>query len=333
MAVENGLLDLEAAADGEGDDAIRPLRPDDLALTRLSVEYDPTAEAGDWADYVAEWAEDGKADALQEYVGYCLEVGALPIHRALLLVGSGANGKGTFLGVVRTLLGAENTESIELQTLANEKDAVADFYGAVANIDDDLSSRSLGKGLGMFKKLVAGDPVRARRLYEDGFQFEPTGKHLYAANEVPEVEVPEGDEAFWRRWVLVEFPNHYAPTERDTQLGDQRPSPAARTGTVHQRSRVRTTEVRALAVLGRVGRQVHRRLYRTRPRHRPDHHRGRPPTVRRVVPRERRGRHRSAGVHPEDERRGLRVRRVSPHRRHDTAGLQGPRVHRRGADP
>ncbi|WP_251329631.1 phage/plasmid primase, P4 family [Haloplanus pelagicus] len=221
VAVENGLLDLDAAAENHGTDALRDLRPDDYALAQLPVEYDPTATYDEWADYVDEWAEDGRADALQEYVGYCLHVGAMPIHRALLLVGSGANGKGTFLSVVRALLGRENTSSIELQTLANESDAVADFYGSVANIDDDLSARKLGAGLGMFKKLVAGDRVRARRLYENGFEFDATGKHLYAANEVPDVNVPDEDEAFWRRWLLVEFPNHYPPNDRDPTLRDE----------------------------------------------------------------------------------------------------------------
>jgi len=220
LAVENGLVDLQAAADGAGDDARRDLEPEDYALTQLPVEYDPDATADEWTDYVDEWAEDGRADALQEYVGYCLHVGAVPIHRALLLVGSGANGKGTFLAVVRALLGQENTSSIELQTLANEKDAVADFYGSLANIDDDLSARKLGAGLGMFKKLVGGDRVRARRLYEDGFEFDAVGKHLYAANEVPQVDVPDEDEAFWRRWLLVEFPNHYPPSQRDPTIRD-----------------------------------------------------------------------------------------------------------------
>lgn len=221
LAVANGVVDLDAAARGAGDDALRELEPTDYALTRLPVAYDPDATTGDWDEYVNEWAEDGKADALQEYVGYCLHVGALPIHRALLLVGAGANGKGTFLRVVRALLGEENTSSIELQTLANERDAVADFYGSLANIDDDLSARKLGQGRGMFKKLVGGDRVRARRLYQSGFEFQATGKHLYAANEVPNVDVSDDDEAFWRRWLLVEFPNHYPPTERDTELTDK----------------------------------------------------------------------------------------------------------------
>jgi putative DNA primase/helicase len=217
VAVENGLLDLKDAADG-ADDALRKLKPNDLALTRLPVTYDREAGYDEWQGYVEEWAEDGRADALQEFVGYCLHVGELPIHRVLLLVGGGSNGKGTFLHVVRELLGEENTSAIELQTLANEKDARADFYGSLANIDDDLSARKIGQGLGMFKKLAAGDRVRARQLYEDGFEFEATAKHLYAANEVPEVDVPEDDDAFWRRWLLVEFPNHYPAGQREHGL-------------------------------------------------------------------------------------------------------------------
>ncbi len=231
LAVENGLLDLDAAA--EGDDALRPLEPTDYARTRLPVAYDSDADYDEWASYVAEWAEDGRADALQEYVGYCLHVGALPIHRALLLVGSGANGKSTFLSVVRALLGDENTTSIGLQTLANEKDAVAEFDGALANIDDDLSARKLGAGLGMFKKLTAGDRVRARRLYEDGFDFQATGKHLYAANEVPDVDVSDDDEAFWRRWLLVEFPNHYPRGEREPGLRERLTEPDALAGVLN----------------------------------------------------------------------------------------------------
>jgi putative DNA primase/helicase len=223
VAVRNGLLDLDRAAEGHGDGALREPRPDDYALVRLPREYDPNADYDEWHDFVEEWAEEGRADALQEYVGYCLEVGAMPIHRALLLVGGGANGKSTFLSVVRELLGEDNITSTELQTLSNEKDAVADFYGALANIDDDLSSRKLGEGVGMFKKLVAGDKVRGRRLYEDAFEFDATGKHLYAANEVPDVsnDVDDVDEAFWRRWLLVEFPNHYPRGERDPELRDR----------------------------------------------------------------------------------------------------------------
>lgn len=230
IAVENGLLDLQAAADGADMDALQSLQPDDYALVRLPVTFDPDEGYDEWTTLVEEWAEDDRAAALQEYVGYCLRVSELPIHRALLLVGSGANGKSTFLHVVRALLGADNTTSIELQTLANDLDAAADFYGSVANIDDDLSARKLGAGRETFKKLVAGDRIRGRNLYEDAFEFTPTGKHLYAANQVPQVNVPDDDEAFWRRWLLVEFPNHYPSSQRDPGLRDRLTDPNALSG-------------------------------------------------------------------------------------------------------
>jgi len=187
LAVENGLIDLEAASSGAGADARRDLEPEDYALRQLPVEYDPDAEYDEWASYVEEWAEDGRAKALQEYVGYCLHRGGMPIHRALMLVGSGANGKGTFLHVVRELLGTENTSSIELQTLAQDQNYRDEFFGSIANIDDDLSARQMEYNLGMVKKLIGGDPVSAARKYHDPYQYAPTGKHLYAANEVPDV--------------------------------------------------------------------------------------------------------------------------------------------------
>lgn len=226
VAVANGLLNLD-------DRTLRDLQTNDYALTQIPVEYDPDAEVTQWKELVEEWAENDRADALQEYVGYCLHVGQMPIHRALLLVGSGANGKSTFLSVVRSLLGHDNITSVGPQTLANDEKAVSDFYGSLANIDEDLSTQKLGSGLGMFKKLTAGDPIRARPIYEDGFEFTPTGKHLYAANEVPDVDVPDDDEAFWRRWLLVEFPNHYPTEERDPDLCDRLTDPDVLSGVLN----------------------------------------------------------------------------------------------------
>lgn len=224
LAVANGLLDLDAAAaDDPPDDAIRPLRPTDYALQRVPHEWDPDADYSHWADLVEEWAEDGAAEILQEAAGYTLEVGSMPIHRAVLLLGSGANGKGTFLDGVRGMIGEENTTNIELQRLAQDQHERSRLYGTVANIDDDLSAKSLGHGIGMFKKLVGNDMVQARQLYQEGFEFKATAKHIYAANEVPDVssDVSADDEAFWRRWVLVEFPNHYPPSEADPDLQDK----------------------------------------------------------------------------------------------------------------
>jgi putative DNA primase/helicase len=225
VAVENGLLDLRAA--GRGDDATRELMPDDYALQRLPVEYDPDADGSEWSGFVADVVESEKRDTLQEYVGYTLHRGEMPFNRAVLLVGSGANGKSTFLNAVRAMLGQENTETKPIHKF-DDQNAVADLEGSIANIDADLSEGSLSKrGLAMFKRLVGGDMVDACRKYKDPFSFNPVAKHLYACNQVPDVNkyVTDDDTAFWRRWLIIQFPEYIPPNERDPLLEDRLTEP------------------------------------------------------------------------------------------------------------
>jgi putative DNA primase/helicase len=49
--------------------------------------------------------------------------------------------------------------------------------------------------------------------------FEPTAKHLYAANELPATETD--DEAFYRRILLVPFPETIPEPEREKHLDDK----------------------------------------------------------------------------------------------------------------
>lgn len=222
VAVANGLLNLQKAYRG-GSDALRPIEPEDYALSRLPVEYDPEAAGDEWRDFVTEVVESEKLQAVQEYIGYTLHRGEMPFNRALLCVGSGANGKSTFLNVVRALFGEENTESKPIHKF-DQENAVADLYGRIANIDADLSEGSLSKrGVAMFKRLVGDDRVDGRHLYEDSFSFKPTAKHLYACNQVPDVSkiVSDDDTAFWRRWIIVQFPKFFPEDDQDKTLEDR----------------------------------------------------------------------------------------------------------------
>ncbi|MFB6256298.1 MAG: phage/plasmid primase, P4 family [Haloplanus sp.] len=224
IAVENGVVDLRKAYDGEGAQACRDLEPDDLARTRLPVEFDPDADSEHFRPFVEEVVEDGRVKAVQEYIGYCLHRSEMPYHKALMLVGSGANGKSTLLNVVHALLG-EDVSAKELHKF-DEDNHVAELQGKLANINGDLSSSSLTpRAVGKFKKLTGGDRVTGRHLYEESFEFRPAAKHIYAANTVPDVStvVDDHDRAFWRRWILVQFPNYYPPgsDRRDPHLTDK----------------------------------------------------------------------------------------------------------------
>lgn len=233
VAVENGLLDLESAAavltsDGDPGDALREIEPEDYAQTRLPVEYDPDADGDEWRQFVDEVVEDEMIDAVQEYTGYCLHRDHI-FDRSMLFVGGGANGKSTFLNVLEELLGDENTANCSPYNFG-DKPSLAELQGTLANISADLAGGSLqGKNLGNFKKLTGGDTLTAKRLYKNPFRFTYDGGMLFAANEVPDVPVSDDDAAFWRRWIIVHFDNHFpeGSEKRDPTLEDRLKEPEA----------------------------------------------------------------------------------------------------------
>jgi len=221
LAVKNGLLDLDKAYNGEPG-ALRDLQPEDYALTRLPVNYDPDADKSTWYPFVGEVVDSAMIRTLQEYVGHCLHRESL-YERALLLVGGGANGKSTFLNTIESALGTENTTSVSPFEFG-DKPSLAEMHGGLANISVELEGGSLrGKNLTNFKKLTGGDSVMAKRLYQGPFNFKYDGGMLFATNEVPNVPVSDDDTAFWRRWIIVHFDNQFpeGSDKRDPKLGEK----------------------------------------------------------------------------------------------------------------
>ena len=57
-----------------------------------------------------------------------------------MLIGTGANGKSTYLNMLKHLLGQKNTSSLGLKNL-DEKFATVMMFGKLANIGDDISDK------------------------------------------------------------------------------------------------------------------------------------------------------------------------------------------------
>ena len=66
------------------------------------------------------------------------------------------------------------------------------------------------------KELTGGDPIRARRMREDFWQFWPTHKVVLACNHKPTVRGT--DNAIWRRIKLVPFKAVIPKEQRDREL-------------------------------------------------------------------------------------------------------------------
>ncbi len=156
-----------------------------------------------------DWVGD-KWILLYEIIGYTLYP-RYPFNKAIMLVGEGSNGKSTYLRLVKNILGRENVVSIPLQELLENRFSIANLHGKLANIYADLPSKPLGE-TGVFKILTGEDMICADRKFRDRICFTNYAKLLFSTNELPKVS--DMTSAFWRRWIVVEFPNRFPPNDR-----------------------------------------------------------------------------------------------------------------------
>jgi len=165
----------------------------------------------DWVKKPREDEEEAypRAVLLLEVIGYALYPHGYPLHKAVLLVGEGSNGKSTYLRLIETVLSKANVSNVSLSDLDPRVNrfATADLYSKLANISSEPPKRAFDPTL--FKMLTGEDLVRMERKFRDSFNAYNYAKMIFAANELP--EITEDTYAFWRRWIVIEFPNRFTP--------------------------------------------------------------------------------------------------------------------------
>jgi P4 family phage/plasmid primase-like protien len=153
-------------------------------------------------------------ETVLDFIAYCLWRG-LPFHKYLLLNGSGRNGKGTLLHIIRRFLGSQNVSSESLHRLLENRFATAQLYGKLANIDADLSKESL-KNTGLLKKLTGGDAISAENKFMRPFTFVNHAKLIFSTNGIS--QTTDETDAFFSRPIIVNFPHQFLGEKSDPYL-------------------------------------------------------------------------------------------------------------------
>lgn len=126
---------------------------------------------------------------MEEVIGY-LFYRRNELRKSFILVGDKANGKSTYLDMLKTLLGDSNTSALDLAELG-ERFKTAELFGKLANIGDDIGDEFIANPA-IFKKLVSGDRVNAERKGQDPFDFSSYAKLLFSANSMPRIRDKTG---------------------------------------------------------------------------------------------------------------------------------------------
>lgn len=139
-------------------------------------------------------------ELLEEVIGYTF-YRRNELRKAFVLLGEKANGKSTYLDMINTLLGYDNTAALDLAELG-DRFKTAELHNKLANIGDDIGDTFVANPA-IFKKLVAGDRVNAEKKGQDPFDFSNYSKLLFSANDMPRIKDRTG--AVINRLVIVPF--------------------------------------------------------------------------------------------------------------------------------
>ncbi|MDS0474368.1 phage/plasmid primase, P4 family [Natrinema sp. 1APR25-10V2] len=209
ICVDNGVLDVE-------EEKLHDHDPKYRFTVSIPVEYDPDASGDAFQEFLAE-ITDSEEDrrTLEEWVGFTLASG-MPLHKFLILVGDGQNGKGVFMEILRDFLGSDNTTGVGLERMTSSSDfGLANLEGKLLNIDGDTSGDDYyGSKLNKLKQLTGEDEIMIERKREQPYTIMNTCKLMFSANQPPRL-VDESGNAIPRRLLWVRFPYDFVqdPTE------------------------------------------------------------------------------------------------------------------------
>lgn len=204
LAEDGHLINLRSGVWDMESGVLVPHSPEYHFTWCCPVEYDKNGDCPKIRKFLADiTGGDGDLqENILEGIAWCFLPG-MPIQKAIMLVGPGANGKSTLLGLITAFLGPENVSHATIQQLSSGRFSVAWLRGKLANVAADLPSTGI-RDAGMFKALTGGDTVYAElKGVQAPLPLRSRAKMWFSANVIPIVE--EDTDAFFRRWNIMEL--------------------------------------------------------------------------------------------------------------------------------
>lgn len=207
IAFKNGVLNI-------ADDTFGEFSPEYVITNKIPHNYKPDAKS-DLLDGVMKKLACGDENVyklLYQSIGYCF-YRRNELRKSFFLLGEKRNGKSTFLDMVGTLLGEENTANLDLCEIG-DRFRTAELTGKLANIGDDINDEWVSN-TAIFKKVVSGDTVTAERKGKDPFKLRSFAKFFFSANSLPRLGRGKDSSAVLDRLVVIPFDAKFTKDDAD----------------------------------------------------------------------------------------------------------------------
>lgn len=212
IAVKNGILNIDTRE-------LKEFDPTKVFFNKLPVTYDKLKKINKLLHFFKDVTKEEKdVPILQELFGSIL-LKEYKHERCFMIVGDGRNGKGKFGVIIKHFIGSDNIANLQPSVIENvDSFSTHKLHGKLVNLSLDIAKTSL-KNTSMLKSLSGRDIVTCPRKFKEPITFVNYAKMIFGCNELPDTY--DNKDAFWERWVLLEFPYTFVPEERYDELQDK----------------------------------------------------------------------------------------------------------------
>jgi len=208
--LENGTFEITKKAQ-----TLRRFSPADFLTYQLPFEYDERAACPTFQKYLDKvLPEKELQNLIAEFLGYVFTKG-LKMEKALLLYGSGANGKSVLFDIMNALLGKESISNFSLSNLLEEHNRALIAH-KLLNYGSEINAT---KTRDEFKNLVSTEPIQARLKYGNSVTMEHYAKLAFNCNELPKDF--DHSNAYSRRLLIIPFRVTIAEVNQDKTLAQK----------------------------------------------------------------------------------------------------------------
>lgn len=215
--VANGLFDLRSQE-------LRPFSPEVVLLSKMAADFPeedipcPVMDDG-WNvdDWIRELANnDPEVELLFWQIINSLFRPKHPFNKAALLYSpTGSNGKGTFLELLRNLVGSDRVAPLALADFG-ESFLPETLLNSFAVLSDENEVGSFLRRAGTFKAWVTHDWVNINVKYGPMRSVKGRGLCVFCVNELPSSK--DKSESFYRRFVAIPFLRRYVGADENPAI-------------------------------------------------------------------------------------------------------------------
>jgi len=194
----NKIIDIETEEEFEAN-------PDYFVTNPIPYKLGESEETPEIDRLFIEWVGEEHKEELYEIFAFCL-VPNYFIHRIFCLIGSGANGKSTYLKLLQKLVGEKNIVATNLENLMISRFEKSKLFKKLVCVVGETEFNTL-KRTTLIKSLSGQDLIGCEIKQKNPFDFVNYAKLILASNSLPMTQ--DKTQGFYRRWKIIDFPNTF----------------------------------------------------------------------------------------------------------------------------